>query len=918
MLKKVLAVILSVLMIVTFIPFVAMANTAEPVELEGNGWIGISTAEDFLKIGKDDNFPFVGNYYLQNDIDFGGAEYQFMIENFTGNLDGRGFALYNFKLVANDGDCGVFKQLTTDAATNSKNTPTAVYDLKIGKPDAPVTATVTSTSNDLNVGFLAAYRAKGTSATLVNNVDVYGSITLNASSTKTLRAAGLIGYARDLAVTDCSFTGAITVKGTAASKHFVGGLIGEADGYGANRSMVIKDSAVDATISATTDVAEGLSHVGGVIGFSSMPTTFVRDCTVKGSVTSGDNVGGIVGSIDCKVDAQGTTTTLLLAVTGNKLSATLDGETKGSIYGYQNTEGKAERIYIYNNEGAADANTEARDFGDFSGDFDATKNYVWLIDEAADFAKIGTTDTTNNYTYSATGLYRLENDIDMGGAARTASVVNLVFGGVMDGDNYAIKNLAFSLTAQGGLFKDLANTSDDVLLMNLSVGTKDSPVAYSSSAQFAGVITPGSNADGKLTTMDNVDVYANMTCTSMNGNTMHGGFMGWAARVGFYDCNFYGSISSNTATTQRNHFAGFVPLWGGRSSIVYGCNNYADMNIALAAPSATNHRVYVGGITAGTSTSVIISETNNFGNITNLSTNFNGDGGTSTAGIQAGLWAYSGNGASLIQCSNFGDITSTNFANGASKNNSGVVVIADFQNYGKITGANSNYLYSDGGASVLNCSDNTLIDMVDGASVRLSGETGIRFMANVSASGIDRLKDIYGDSAVSYGVIIAPDQFITQAGAFTHAALDAYSTPVNGFTDGSKAYVDIVAEGFFNNEEGKVAGSLIEIPASLYNVDLCGVAYIMIKDAEGKVVRTIYASDAQTRTIAEVACKALDDVYTTETTTEDGCKYDQQLAVGETYYVDGVAKTVAAGETVYSCYTSSQRAILNKIVTDAN
>ena len=57
----------------------------------------------------------------------------------------------------------------------------------------------------------------------------------------------------------------------------------------------------------------------------------------------------------------------------------------------------------------------------------------------------------------------------------------------------------------------------------------------------------------------------------------------------------------------------------------------------------------------------------------------------------------------------------------------------------------------------------------------------------------------------------------------------------------------------------------------------------------------------------------------TEIATVDGYTYDEPIKVGETYYVDGVAKVFAEGDAaVYSCYPKSQRDTLNKIVNDAD
>ena len=62
--KKIVVSILIAVLVLSMIPMSAVA--ADTTE----NWIPISSAEDFMKIGKDNAYPVTGNYYLTGDIDF--------------------------------------------------------------------------------------------------------------------------------------------------------------------------------------------------------------------------------------------------------------------------------------------------------------------------------------------------------------------------------------------------------------------------------------------------------------------------------------------------------------------------------------------------------------------------------------------------------------------------------------------------------------------------------------------------------------------------------------------------------------------------------------------------------------------------------------------------------------------------------
>ena len=161
------------------------------------------------------------------------------------------------------------------------------------------------------------------------------------------------------------------------------------------------------------------------------------------------------------------------------------------------------------------------------------------------------------------------------------------------------------------------------------------------------------------------------------------------------------------------------------------------------------------------------------------------------------------------------------------------------------------------GKDVVVASD-TAISMLDGAAVRLTDPTGLRFKAVV---GADYLARFEGDGkTVTYGIIIAPTDYIT--GAFTVEAL------------GEGKYVEVNAEKLQNEstktEDGYLVFTAALAPVQEDNYGRNFSARSYIKVVEGDTTTYYYSEyDAteNSRSIAYVAQEALND--TTVTYTDD-------------------------------------------------
>ena len=142
--------------------------------------------------------------------------------------------------------------------------------------------------------------------------------------------------------------------------------------------------------------------------------------------------------------------------------------------------------------------------------------------------------------------------------------------------------------------------------------------------------------------------------------------------------------------------------------------------------------------------------------------------------------------------------------------------------------------------------------MQEGASVRLSNPTGLRFTATVDRNDWNYLVNRYGAKNVTVGTLIVPATYATEAGGVTFEKLEALS----GVTT---KYLNVETDSFYKRVGSQyvIAGSIVGIHPTNYSKEYTGVSYIKVVDGE-KVIY-LYASDPQTRSISYVASEAVKD-----------------------------------------------------------
>lgn len=151
-----------------------------------------------------------GNYYLANDIDFEGKSYtNYVVEAFTGTLDGNGKTIKNIAISAS-ADAGVFQKLAVNADTTIKNLTLEGI-------------TMTCATEGLTIGLLAGYDYSATNLLTLENVEVNGTFTGKARA-----LGGLLGASLYSNIKNCRTYGSFTLEDTGAAKpRHIGGLIGE-------------------------------------------------------------------------------------------------------------------------------------------------------------------------------------------------------------------------------------------------------------------------------------------------------------------------------------------------------------------------------------------------------------------------------------------------------------------------------------------------------------------------------------------------------------------------------------------------------------------------------------------------------------------------------------------------------------------
>ncbi|WP_294802047.1 GLUG motif-containing protein [uncultured Gemmiger sp.] len=314
--KKILSLLLSLCLVMTFVPMAAFAEDAQNINV-WDGSIaaafagGTGTAEDPYQIANGAELAYLAssvnggetyeekNFVLTANIDLNGLSWTPIANSFSdallggsdyrifaGNFDGNGYTISNVSIGSETAP------LEADVFGLFGATAGKISNLNLD------TVSIHGIAKIASIGAVIGFAGGlvGSSSGSIENCHVTG-LTMDMSAPSNVYAAaywvgGLVGALDGTQlINECSVSGSITEK---AGKGSIGGLIGEL-----GKAAKITYSRSDVTVNVKADYYGG-ANVGGFIGKGNGKTdaeTIIRNCYATGNVTGGAYTGGFAGGL---------------------------------------------------------------------------------------------------------------------------------------------------------------------------------------------------------------------------------------------------------------------------------------------------------------------------------------------------------------------------------------------------------------------------------------------------------------------------------------------------------------------------------------------------------------------------------------------------------------------------------------------
>lgn len=722
-----------------------------------------------------------------------------------------------------------------------------------------------------------------------SDVRVYST---QATSGKNAQTGGIVGACYGtpqftLTMRDCVFAGSVS-----AVRNCVGGIVGAGNSSPNKHDMTFINCLVLGSVSASADCSglfstnnskDGTGTVDTVItgcvyagkGFGTYP---LGSGSTNGTVTVTDSyVTQFKSGTEYAYKSQGTesaenvTLIELEDLCGIDASVTISGWTK-----------RANDIMIPSGV-AAFAPASGLPVASFEGS--GTAEAPYLISTASDFAYFA--EYVNNGGTTLGKYFKLTADIVMNknetftpiavGAGAWAS-----FKGDFDGDGHTISGVKVDTTASLGTATE-AYTSGLFGCVGAAANIHDFLLSDSS---FTG-INPVGGVAGMANigaSFSNIYVDADVTVDNALGDGA-GGIIGQltsgkpgetdGARVTVDSCVNAGTIRVTKVHTKSNegsHAGGIIGNGNGKMLSVTNCLNIG--------PISATFRYACGIVGRESFANAVVSKCVNFATVT-----CENDPDTYAREIINSNEPENQPLVSDCYC------TGTNPATrNSTETNVTLISMAD------LIGTNAavtidgwtkragDIMLPAGVAAMMVSKQIITVSMSDGASVRLDTPTGLRFTALLGDAYLSSVKAANPGKTVTYGVIIAPTDYVTAAGAFTVEALETLGHTTN--------YVQIPAnvlmEGGAEAGYYVFTGVLSNVRSYNYERAFSARAYLAV---DGEIVAySAYSGSKNSRSIAAVAEAAYNDTSTTQ-----NAEY---------------AYEIAANAGVYSPYPAAKRDLL--------
>ena len=297
--KKILALLLTLVMLVTVLPMGALTVSAESTTefLGGDG-----TEESPYLISNKTHLNNVRNHRSSHfkmvaDITFTEADFSVRGEFYN---DGQGWQPIGTDggtpfIGVFDGNGHIIKGLYVNIQTTDRNVYAGLFGYSrgmiknLGMTDGSVSSTSTSTSS-YSYSYSYAGGIAGYNGGTISNCYNAGRVSTSSSSSSRSNAGGIAGY-NGGTIRDCYNTGSVsaTATSTSSSSH-AGGIAGENDG-------TISNCYNTGSVSSTASYSS--SYVGGIAGYNGGT---ISNCYNTGSVSatatstsSSSRAGGIAG-----------------------------------------------------------------------------------------------------------------------------------------------------------------------------------------------------------------------------------------------------------------------------------------------------------------------------------------------------------------------------------------------------------------------------------------------------------------------------------------------------------------------------------------------------------------------------------------------------------------------------------------------
>ena len=315
--KKILSLLLTLCLAMTFVPMAAFAEDAQNISVWDGSTAaafagGTGTAEDPYQIANGAQLAYLAssvnngetyeakNFVLTANIDLNGLSWTPIANSFSdallggsdyrifaGNFDGKGYTISHVSIGSETAplEADVFGLF---GATGGK-----ISNLNLD------TVSIHGVAKIASIGAVIGFAGGlvGYSGGSIENCHVTG-LAMDMSAQSNVRRAvaywvgGLVGVLDETQlINECSVSGSITEK---AGEGSIGGLIGEL-----GKAAKITYSRSDVTVNVKAD-SRGGADVGGFIGKGNGKIdaeTVIRNCYATGNVTGGAYTGGFAGGL---------------------------------------------------------------------------------------------------------------------------------------------------------------------------------------------------------------------------------------------------------------------------------------------------------------------------------------------------------------------------------------------------------------------------------------------------------------------------------------------------------------------------------------------------------------------------------------------------------------------------------------------